>query len=101
TVVRWRDSRLADPRRGDASAECPAPGAGVLWTPVIEADNLRSRQQFYEPRFLVDARGTITYGRRLLATASNPLDLRDFPFDRHQWRLTFSARLPHSYQLVL
>jgi len=100
TLVRWRDPRLADPRRGDASAECPPPGAGVLWTPVIEAENLRSRQQFYETRFLVDARGTVTYGRRLLATVANPLNLRDFPFDRHQWRFTFWPLLAQSDELV-
>jgi len=64
-VVRWRDPRLADPRRGDASAECPLPGAN-LWSPIVEADNLRARQQFYDARFLVDGKGTITYSRRLL-----------------------------------
>jgi hypothetical protein len=36
----------------------------------------------------VDAGGTITYGRRLLVQIAQPLDLRDFPFDRHVWRFT-------------
>jgi hypothetical protein len=99
-LVRWRDPRLADPRRGDGSAECPPPAPGLLWTPVVEADNLRSRQQLYDPRFLVDANGTITYGRRLLATVANPLDLRDFPFDRHQWRFTLWPVLAKSDEVV-
>ena len=75
-LLRWRDPRLADKRRGDGSADCPVPG-DALWTPVIEADNLRSRQQHYQARFLVDAGGTITYGRRLLVQIAQPLDLRD------------------------
>ena len=86
-LLRWRDPRLADARRADGSADCPVPG-DALWTPVIEADNLRSRQQYYQARFLVDAGGTITYGRRLLVQIAQPLDLRDFPFDRHVWRFT-------------
>ena len=86
-LLRWRDPRLADERRADSSADCPVPG-DALWTPVIEPDNLRSRQQYYQARFLVDARGTITYGRRLLVQIAQPLDLRDFPFDRHVWRFT-------------
>jgi hypothetical protein len=55
-LLRWRDPRLADERRADGSADCPLPG-DALWTPVIEADNLRSRRQYYQARFLVDARG--------------------------------------------
>jgi hypothetical protein len=86
-LLRWRDPRLADERRADGSADCPVPG-DALWTPVIEADNLRSRQQYYQARFLVDAHGTITYGRRLLVQIAQPLDLRDFPFDRHVWMFT-------------
>jgi gamma-aminobutyric acid receptor subunit beta len=99
-LVRWRDARLADSRRGDASAECQLPAGGGAWTPAVEADNLRSRQQFYEPRFLVDARGTVTYARRLLATVASPLDLRNFPFDRHRWRFTLRPVLAKSDELV-
>jgi hypothetical protein len=98
-LVRWRDPRLADPRRGDGSAECPLPGVN-LWIPVIETDNLRSRQQFYDARFLVDAKGTITYGRRVLVQVANPLDLRDFPFDRHAWTFSLWPLLAQSDELV-
>jgi hypothetical protein len=68
-VVRWRDTRLADATRGDNAAECPPPEGG-LWMPSIEPENLRSRQQFYQPRFVVDGRGVVTYARRLLVTIS-------------------------------
>jgi hypothetical protein len=86
-AMRWRDPRLADPARGDGSADCPVPGK-ELWMPLIEPENLRSRQQFYEPRFLVDANGTITVLRRTLIEVANSLDLHEFPFDRHQFRIT-------------
>jgi hypothetical protein len=37
-VARWRDPRLADPARGDASVECPLP-EGRLWMPPLEPEN--------------------------------------------------------------
>jgi hypothetical protein len=86
-VARWRDPRLADPGRGEASAECPVP-AGRLWMPAIEPENLRGRQSFYRERFLVDGRGVVTYAQRLWVKLSYPLDFRDFPRDRHVWKVT-------------
>ncbi|HSC26378.1 MAG TPA: hypothetical protein VLD67_03835, partial [Vicinamibacterales bacterium] len=86
-LVRWRDRRLADPSRGDGSADCPMPGA-ELWMPAIEPDNLRTRQQFYQAHFLVDADGLVTVGRRFLVQVANPLDFRRFPVDTHRFRFT-------------
>ena len=68
--------------------------------PALEPENMRSRQYFYEPRFLVDTNGTITYARRVLVEVANPLDLRDFPFDRHRFRLTLWPTLSRSDELV-
>jgi hypothetical protein len=85
--ARWRDPRLADPARGDASADCPLPGNN-FWMPDIEPENLRNRNAFYDPHFFVDANGTVTLARRLLVEISCPLDLHDFPFDRHLFRIT-------------
>jgi hypothetical protein len=86
-VTRWRDSRLADPARGEGSVDCPVPD-GRLWMPALEPDDLRGRQTFYPARFLVNGRGIVTYGRRLWVKLSCPLDFRDFPRDRHRWRVT-------------
>jgi neurotransmitter-gated ion-channel len=86
-VTRWRDARLADPSRGEEAAECPVP-EGELWMPALEPENIRSRQAFYPIRFLVDARGVVTFWRRLLVKIGYPLDFRDFPFDRHRWIVT-------------
>ena len=86
-VARWRDPRLADPNRGDASVECPSP-EGRLWMPALEPENLRGRQAFYPARFLVDGRGVATIARRLWVKLSYPLDFRDFPLDHHRWTIT-------------
>ena len=98
-VARWRDPRLADPARGEASAECPVPD-GRLWMPAIEPDNLRGRQSFYRDRFLVDGRGVVTYARRLWVKLSYPLDFRDFPRDRHVWKVTLWPVLARADEVV-
>jgi len=98
-VVRWRDPRLADPSRGTGSAECRVPD-GALWMPALEPENLRSRQAFYAPRFLVDARGVVTYARRLWVKLACPLDFRDFPFDRHRWIVTLWPVLEQADEVV-
>jgi hypothetical protein len=98
-VTRWRDARLADPSRGAEAAECPDP-EGALWMPAIEPENIRSRQTFYPPRFIVDTRGIVTRTRRLWARVSDPLDFRDFPFDRHLWTFTVWPVLSREEEVV-
>jgi hypothetical protein len=98
-VARWRDPRLADPTRGDASVECPVPESR-LWIPAIEPENLRSRQAFYPARFLVDGRGVVTFARRLWVKLSHPLDFRDFPLDRHRWKVTLWPVLSRTDEIV-
>jgi hypothetical protein len=98
-VVRWRDPRLADPGRGEGSADCPVP-VGRLWMPAIEPESLRARQLFYPDRFLVDARGVVTFARRLWAKVAYPLDFRDFPLDRHKWTITMWPVLSRSDEVL-
>jgi hypothetical protein len=98
-VARWRDGRLVDPARGDASVECPAP-EGRLWMPALEPENLRGRQAFYPLRFLVDGRGVVTLVRRLWVKLSYPLDFRDFPRDRHLWKITVWPALSRTDEIV-
>jgi hypothetical protein len=98
-VARWRDPRLADPARGDAAVDCPAL-EGRLWMPALEPENLRGRQAFYPARVLVDGRGVVTLARRLWVKLSYPLDFRDFPLDRHRWRVTLWPVLSRSDEIV-
>jgi len=86
-MLRWQDKRLVDPARGEGAADCPPPDGG-LWIPAIELENLRSRQQFYNARFMVNSRGVITNLRRSLVQTANALNFRDFPFDRHRWKFS-------------
>lgn len=99
-VARWRDPRLADASRGKGAAECPSP-EGRLWMPALEPENLRGRQAFYPTRFLVDESGLVTLVRRLWVKLSQPLDFRDFPFDRHRWVVTIWPALSRSDELLL
>jgi hypothetical protein len=98
-MERWRDPRLADPARGEASAECPPP-EGRLWMPALEPESLRGRQAFYPARFLVDGAGVVTFGRRLWVKLSYPLDFRDFPLDRHRWIVTLWPVLSRADEMV-
>jgi hypothetical protein len=98
-VARWRDPRLADSTRGDGSIDCPVP-EGRLWIPALEPENLRGRQAFYPARFLVDGRGVVTLARRLFVKLSYPLDFRDFPLDRHRWKVTLWPVLSRSEEIV-
>jgi hypothetical protein len=68
--------------------------------PRLEPENLRSLNQFYESRFLVDANGVVTRVQRLLVQIANPLDFRDFPFDRHDWRFTLWPTFSRSDEIV-
>ncbi len=48
----------------------------------------------------MNGRGTITYARRLLVQIAQPLDLRAFPFDRHEWRFTVWPVVSNSEEVV-
>jgi Neurotransmitter-gated ion-channel ligand binding domain/Neurotransmitter-gated ion-channel transmembrane region len=97
--ARWRDTRLADPARGDGSVECPVL-ENRMWSPALEPENLRGRQAFYPARFLVDGSGVVTYARRLWVKISHPLDFRDFPLDRHRWKVTLWPVLSRTDEIV-
>jgi hypothetical protein len=98
-TARWRDARLADPGRGEASADCPVP-TGRLWMPTLEPESLRSRQVFYPDRFFVDGRGTVTVLRRLWLKTSYPLNFRDFPIDSHRWVFTLWPVFSRADELI-
>jgi hypothetical protein len=49
---------------------------------------------------MVDARGVVTYARRLWVKVACPLDFRDFPFDRHRWTVTLWPVLERADEVV-
>ena len=85
-ILRWTDPRLADPARGSSQASC-ALSLDQVWSPVVQSRGLRTVDTLYQDITLIDAAGTVTFARRVNAEVSVPLDLRDFPFDRHMLTL--------------
>ena len=85
-TLRWNDPRLADPDRGSSQAICALP-LTELWSPVLQSRGLRQVEKLYQEITAIDARGTVTHAQRANAEISVPLDLRNFPFDRHMLAL--------------
>ena len=91
-ALRWKDSRLADPSRGEAYADCQLPDENA-WIPRLQFRNLRDVKSNYEDITLIDAEGYVNHFSRKLITVYSPLDLRDFPFDRQVLILTVDSVL--------
>ena len=81
-ILQWLDPSLADPARGASLSICPLAVAQV-WRPVVEFEGVRRFEKHHEDVTGIDAAGTITHAQRLSLDIAVPLDLRDFPFDRH------------------
>lgn len=80
--LRWKDSRLAP--KGQSSAT----GTRQLllediWHPWPAILNRREFMRTFPDTVEVNSEGMVTYKQRLYGNLSNPLDLKDFPFDRH------------------
>jgi hypothetical protein len=91
-ALRWKDSRLADPARGEAYAECELPPEST-WIPNLQFINLREMESNYEDITLIDAQGYVNHFSRKLITVYSPLDLRQFPYDRQTLTLSIGSIL--------
>jgi hypothetical protein len=89
-VSRWKDSRLADPARGEANAYCDLP-LEEIWSPSLEFMNVREVQKHHKDMIFIDAKGTVTLARRQFLTFSTPMDLARFPFDRQVLTVDLSS----------
>lgn len=90
--VRWRDERLVRDQPGDRLFKI-----GEIWTPRIILANeqraWRTMPEFYE----VSPDGEVTYTQRVWGSFSQPLDLREFPFDTQRFKILFvSTRFDQS-----
>ena len=81
-ILQWLDPRLADPARGASLSICTLATAQV-WRPVVQFEGVRRFEKHYEDVTGIDAGGTVTHAQRMTLDIAVPLDLRDFPFDRH------------------
>ena len=99
SVLRWRDPRLANSLRGEASVACPLP-LDRMWVPHVQAINLRSQQELYEKITLVDAEGIVSVLRRRILEVGVPLDYREFPFDTQSLSISFSPVIFDENEIV-
>jgi len=83
---RWRDQRLA--HKGSKSIVRPL---DEIWNPLIQILNQQSIQQTFARRVEVFSDGRVVYRQRAWGTFSQPLQLRDFPFDEQTIRIDLVA----------
>ncbi len=90
-LATWKDPRLV-------SSELPEPLVGCMipiddvWTPRLAFINEREVRRAFEEKVSVAADGTVKYAQRLQGEFTTQLQLRDFPFDRHDLSLEVVAR---------
>lgn len=99
-ILQWTDPRLADPGRGSALALCELP-FDRLWNPSLQFDLVRGIDRYYQDLVSLDAEGTITHAQRLYMQIAAPMDLRDFPFDRHTLVVSASPVYLSTNEMVL
>lgn len=85
-VARWRDSRLASEKEGPHTRELKD-----VWHPRLEAVNQQGAIAALPEVVEVDAVGTVTYRQRFQGQFSSPMQVVDFPFDRHECQFRFAT----------
>jgi hypothetical protein len=85
--LQWKDPRLAHGRKAPKRYL-----TSDIWTPRIQILNeigivRRTMEEFAD----VEGDGTVTYRQRFVGPLSQPLNLREFPFDRHLFRIHLGA----------
>ena len=81
-TMQWVDPRLAEPARGSSLSICALDDQRV-WMPAVQFRGVRRFDKHYQDITGIDSHGMVTHAQRLSLDVAVPLDLRDFPFDRH------------------
>lgn len=84
--VRWRDPRLRHNSEGEV-----ARSLSEVWTPRIKIVNQQRVWQTLPEFVEASPSGEVVYRQQLWGSFSQPLALRDFPFDRQVLTLQFVA----------
>ncbi len=79
--LRWKDPRLAHGGEGEMVIEL-----GDVWNPRIQIANRQLAFSTFPEAVHVSPDGEVTYSQRVWGKFSQPLDLRDFPFDTQFFR---------------
>lgn len=85
-VLRWRDPRLAKPGAG-----LRAMNLDDVWNPDLHVMNQRSISTLLPEVVEVEADGTVLYRQRYSGQFSNPIVVRDFPFDEHDFAIRMAS----------
>jgi hypothetical protein len=85
--LRWTDKRLADP--GGATRQMPL---GEVWNPQVLLVNRVGVLPTALPKVVeVKPDGTVQYRQRYTGQLSQPLNLSEFPMDKHTFSVQFSS----------
>jgi hypothetical protein len=82
TMFQWRDERLASGNTGVRRMPLDS-----VWNPRIQIINQRRVWKTFDEVVDVTPDGTVTYRQRFYGQFASPLDLHDFPLDRHTFRI--------------
>ena len=96
-VYRWLDPRLASNENKIRQFS-----VDEIWNPLINIMNFREVKPLRKDQVFVDSKGHCVYTQRYLAKFTVPLNLKDFPGDKH--RLYIQARSlygPDEVKLVI
>ena len=88
--ARWRDPRLAHRQAGKVRRPLID-----LWNPGLQIVNQQRVYSTFPEIAEIDPTGEVTYRQRVWGSFSQPLDLRNFPFDRQRFNIQLVAE-PYS-----
>jgi len=84
--IAWRDPRLAH----DVDEIWTRPVQSI-WNPRLQVVNQQRVLPTFPETVDIEPDGRVTFRQRIWGSFSQPLDLRDFPFDRQSFEVTFVA----------
>ena len=84
-IAEWKDQRLAG--QSDRSSV----GLNTIWNPQLQILNQQRVLKTLPDIAEIDPDGTVRIIQRYWGMFSNPLDLRDFPLDQHDFNIQFIA----------
>ncbi len=83
----WKDLRLAHSSKGPIKYSL-----NNIWNPTLQILNEGSRIRKTFPEIVtIQPNGTVNYKQRYIGTFSQPMQLHDFPFDQHTFKLQLVA----------
>lgn len=84
--LRWKDLRLAH-----SGASPVARPLEEVWNPGLQIINQQHLRRTFADVVKIHPDGTVVYRQRVWGTFSQPLDLREFPFDTQSFTVHFVA----------